>query len=40
MRQVEAEIKEIYENNNEGVFTADELAVLKELEGKKDLFLL
>ena len=40
MRQVEGQIKEIFENNDEGVFTAYELWVLKELEGKMDLFLL
>ena len=40
MRQVEDHIKEFYENNEEGVFMVYELGVLKELEGKKELFLL
>ena len=31
MRQVEGQIKYIYENNDEGVFMVDELGVLKEL---------
>ena len=41
MRQVEDQIKEIYENNEAGVFMqVAELGILKEMEGKKDLFLL
>ena len=40
MRQVEDHIKEIYENNEAGVFTEAELGVLKELEVKKDSMLL
>ena len=39
MRQLEEYIKEIYENNDEGVFTVDQLEVLKKVEGKKDLLL-
>ena len=39
MRQIEEQIKEIYENNDEGVFSVDQLEVLRKMEGKKDLLL-
>ena len=40
MRQIELQIKELYENNEEGVFKEAELGELKMLEGKKEVLLL
>ena len=40
LKDVEKEIKELYEKNKEGVFTMEEVRVLKHLEGGNDsLFL-
>ena len=40
LRQIELLIKELYENNEEGVFKKEELGELKKLERKKDAILL
>ena len=40
LRSVETQIKELYDNNKEGVFLETELGLLKKLEGKKDSLLL
>ena len=37
---VENHIQELYDKNNEGVFTIEEIGILNKLEGKKDSLLL
>ena len=40
LRSVETQIKELYDNNREGVFLEAELGLLKNMKGKKDSLLL
>ena len=40
LKQIELQIKELYENNRGGVFSVRELGELKEMEGRKEALLL
>ena len=40
LKQIELQIKELYENNREGVFSVREVGELKEMEGRKEALLL
>ena len=40
IRRVETQIKELYDNNREGLLLEAKLGLLKKMEGKKDSLLL